>query len=361
MARWSQSRDRPLPPQIKALVVATSLAILVQQCQAFHGRASRSMLRRASSSAASRCVLASRAANAGAAAPARPRRLTTVRHGSALSMVWEDDAEPRRRRRQVDRGFSSGAGTGGLVDRSFSGSGGADGYSNARREDGSGGRLGGDWADADSSRGGSIRQQRYSGGVDGSYRGGGSRDFGGGEQRGRGRGGRGWDQAVESRGEGRGGRRDGRRRGGYDRDFGQRESRGRGASGGWGEGRGRGGEGRGGRSSYGGRERERGRGGRSFGGRKSDFSGRDSTGRGGPGMGGGPSRAWTPESSGSGGGQWYVDGDDQVFGGQGGEEADEGFVGEDVEGWGPSRSSPASDWMRGELCERRGSGCSVSQ
>lgn len=74
----------------------------------------------------------------------------------------------------------------------------------------------------------------------------------------------------------------------------------------------------------------------------------------------GPSRAWTPESGGAGGeemawgagrgggAQRHVDEDDEGYGG----EEEEGGVGEGGEGLEASRSSPASDWMRGELCKR---------
>eukprot|EP00752_Nemacystus_decipiens_P011249 g9997.t1 len=176
------------------------------------------------------------------------------------------------------------------------------------------------------------------------------------------RGGRPVDRGFSSGGvaaDSRGGGRSGRGSGGYDRDFGGRESTGRGgSSGSWSEGRGAGeAQRRGGQSSYGDRESARGRGGRasgrrggSFGGRQSDFGGRDD----------GPSRAWTPASGGDGGAkemawgagrgrggggaQRYADDDDEMFAG----EEDEGEGGE---GWGASRSSPASDWMRGELAD----------
>ncbi|CAM9935845.1 unnamed protein product [Ectocarpus sp. 12 AP-2014] len=293
ITRRSEGRDRVLSPKIAAVaavgvVVATSLALLVQPGQAFHtNMLASSALRRASAAAVRR---------APAAAAALPRHLSTNRCGSGLSMAWEDDDRVRRRGRQVDRGFSSG----GVVDKSLNNGDSTDSYGG---EGDSGGRLRGGWADTDGGGGGgSSRQQKFSdgrgrGGGD-NYRSGGDSRGGNGryEQRGRG-GGRGLDQAADSSSRG-GGARGGR--GGYDRDFGGRESGGRSSSS-WDDnksrGRGRGGQGRGrGRSSYGGREG----GGRSHGGRESPFRGRRNDAGGRDSADDRPSRAWTPSSGGGG-------------------------------------------------------------
>eukprot|EP00903_Cladosiphon_okamuranus_P007067 g6869.t1 len=351
VCRSTRRRQPPLPPpKIAALVVALSLALLVQQGLAF--QASSNMF---ASTVALRRGFAAAIVRRSTQQPAHGL-LANRRGVSAVSMAWgEDDTPPPHGGgggRPVDRGFS----TGGVVDSSFTdtnGGGRADRYPPPARRgggSGSGGRLGGGWAEADSSSGdGGGRQERFSGGGggrSGGYGGGGRRGGGGYEQRRRGRGrSGGWeDQAADSRGRGQGG--------GYDGDFDGRESRGRGggsSGGGWNEGRGRGGgvreRGRSsgtGRSSYGGRESARGRGGRALGGRQ--------------GFDDGPSRAWTPESGG-GGGEEMAWGAGRGRGGGGArryaedDRGDDAVFGAEEEGWGSSRSSPASDWMRGELAD----------
>lgn len=375
--------DKPLFLTLRTVAtVATSLAVLAQQGHAFHtlhvnimlSTGTRTALRRASTALPLQLLpFARRRAAPAAAATAALNSCPpiTVRQSYALSMLaWQDGEEPRERR-EVDRGFSSSRGGGGVTDRtdrSFSG--GARNHRSPSEGRGGGRRGGGDWGgDSHGDRGGGgERQQRFSGERGGRGRRGGNGDrFRGGgsgrandryEQRGRGGrdGGGDWDQATDSRGGGWGNGRAGGRSG-YNADFGDRRSGGRSSSD-WDDRGGRGGPREGGR-------------GRSFGGRGPPRGGEMGRGAGRSSRSNdGPSRAWTPELGGDDGdvvgyggqrgeGQRrkgtdrYVDRDDAGYGDDYGEE-NEGDLEEQAGGRRAEGSTPASEWMRGELCENVG-------